>query len=250
MSRYSKLLAKIIAESGLTIKEIAQKCNEIGNGIDVTRLSKLQNGRLDAPSEKVSRDIAKVCNANDRELVLEGYLEKAPKEVIEAFLSIRYMTTISALSVLENTFDNNVLTYIQEELEKEPLAQFIISLIDKKATDVILDNEKIEFNVEKDKFNMILNNPSSLKVKDNSMYPIIPKDAEISLKIQNKYDNGDILAIKVNNKEDFIVRYVLFKNDSIVLTSLNNKDFEKLEYRKNEVTILGKIIKVTTDIQV
>jgi len=54
MSRYSKVLTRIIAESGLTAKEVAEKCNEIGNGIDTTRLSKLQNGRLAAPSEKVS----------------------------------------------------------------------------------------------------------------------------------------------------------------------------------------------------
>jgi len=250
MSRYSKVLTRIIAESGLTAKEVAEKCNEIGNGIDTTRLSKLQNGRLPAPSEKVSRDIAKVCHSDDKELVIEGYLEKAPKEIIEALNSIKYMATISALNVFENGFDPKVITYLKEELEKEPLAQFIISLIDNKSTNINIDNQKIEFVAEEDNFNMILNNPSSLKVKDNSMYPTIPKNAEITLKIQEKYNDGDIVAIKVNNKEDFIVRYALFKNDTILLTSLNPKEFETLEYKRKEITILGKVIKVITDIQI
>lgn len=250
MSRYSKVLTKIIAESGLTAKEVAEKCNEIGNGIDTTRLSKLQNGKLPAPSEKVSRDIAKVCNTDGRELVIEGYLEKAPEEITQALMSLKYMTTVSALSVFENTIDKKALEYLQEELEKEPLAQFIISLIDNKATDINIYNKSIEFSVDKDNFNMILNNPSSLKVKDNSMYPTIPLNAEITLKMQDKYNDGDILAIKINNKEDFIVRYALFKNDTILLTSLNPKQFETLEYKRKELTILGKVIKVITDIQI
>lgn len=250
MSRYSKLLTKIIAESGLTAKEVVEKCNALGNGIDTTRLSKLQNGKLPAPSEKVSRDIAKVCNTDDRELVIEGYLEKAPEEITQALMSIKYMSTVSALNVFDNAFDKKILEYLQEELEKEPLAQFIISLIDNKATDINIDNKSIEFSVDRDNFNMILNNPSSLKVKDNSMYPTIPLNAEITIKMQDKYNDGDILAIKINNKEDFIVRYVLFKNDTILLTSLNPKEFETLEYKRKEITILGKVIKVITDIQI
>ena len=250
MSRYSKLLTKIIAESGLTAKEVVEKCNALGNGIDTTRLSKLQNGKLPAPSEKVSRDIAKVCNTDDRELVIEGYLEKAPEEITQALMSIKYMSTVSALNVFDNAFDKKILEYLQEELEKEPLAQFIISLIDNKATDINIDNKSIEFSVDRDNFNMILNNPSSLKVKDNSMYPTIPLNAEITIKMQDKYNDGDILAIKINNKEHFIARYVLFKNDTILLTSLNPKEFETLEYKRKEITILGKVIKVITDIQI
>lgn len=250
MTRYSILLNNIIVESGLTAKEVVEKCNKLGNGIDTTRLSKLQNGKLPAPSEKVSRDIAKVCNADDRLLVLEGYLEKAPKEIIEAFASIKYMTTVSALQTFENTFDEKILDQLEKEMEKQPLSEFIVSLIDNKAADITIDNEKIEINIEEDNFNFVLNNPCALKVKDNSMYPTIPENAEITLKIQEQYSDGDIIAIKVKNHEDFIVRYALFKDTSIVLTSLNPRDFEKLEYKTKDITILGKVIKVTTDIQV
>ncbi len=249
MTKYSILLNNIIAGSGLTAKEIVEKCNELGNGIDTTRLSKLQNSKLPAPSEKVSRDIAKVCNVDDRQLVLEGYLEKAPNEIVEAFLSIKYMTTLSALQTFENTFDKKILEDLEREMEKQPLSEFIISLIDNKATDITIDDEKIEINIEEDNFNFILNNPTSLKVKDNAMYPTIPENAKITLKIQENYSDGDILAINVKNKNDFIVRYALFKNDSILLTSLNPKDFEKLEYKTKDITILGKVIQVTTDIQ-
>lgn len=253
MSRYSILLAKIIAESGLTAKEVVEKCNEMDNGIDVTRLSKLQSGKLPAPSEKVSRDIAKVCNVDDRELVIEGYIEKAPKEIIDAFFSIKYMTSMAALQAFGIPLNKKNIKEIKEELEKEPLAEYIVSLIDNKEADITIDDNDIKFeaneNNGKTNLNVILNNPSALKVKDNSMYPTIPENSRITLKIQEKYKDGDILAIKLKDKEDFIVRYVLFKENSIVLTSLNPKDFETLEYKTKDIIILGKVISVTTNIQ-
>ena len=107
MSRYSKLLTRIIAESGFTSKQIVEKCNEMGNGIDTTRLSKLQNGKLPAPSPKVSRDIAKICNADERLLVIEGYLEKAPKEIIDIFMSIKFTTTMATLKVFTNKINKS-----------------------------------------------------------------------------------------------------------------------------------------------
>jgi hypothetical protein len=240
----------MINQSGLTAKEVVEKCNELGNGIDTTRLSKLQNGKLSAPSEKVSRDIAKVCNEDDRLLVLEGYLEKAPKEIVQAFISIKYMTTIAALHNFENTFDQRILVQLKEQMEKQPLSEFIVSLIDNGSADITINKEKIEFNIEKENLNFVLHNPSFLKVTDNAMYPTIPKNAEITLRIQEQYNDGDILAIKVKGDENFIVRYAFFKDSSIILTSLNPKDFQKLEYKTKEITILGKVIKVTTDIQI
>lgn len=245
MSRYSKLLAKIIAESGYTSKEIVEKCNAIGNGIDTTRLSKLQGGKLSAPSEKVSRDIARVCNADERLLVLEGYLEKAPKEIIDTFILLRSNTLIAGLQIFENIVTEEQINSLKSELEKEPLSNYIVEILDSK-------NDKIEvskegFNIKTDNFTFKLEEPTALPISDNSMFPIIPKNSKISLKIEGKYNNGDILALKINQQEDIIVRYVLFNNKNIILTALN-KEFEQLTYKIDEVKILGKVTKVITDI--
>lgn len=245
MSRYSMLLNTIIAESGLTAKEIVEKCNELGNGIETTRLSKLQNAKLPAPSEKVSRDIAKVCNVDDRKLVIEGYLEKAPKEIIEAFKILKINSEITALRIFENNVNPEQLELIKKELEKQPLSDCVIQILDSKDNTISLSTEL--FDVKEKDFTFRIEEPIALPIMDNSMFPLIPQNSKISLKLQEKYENGDILALKIKKQENVIARYVLFNGNNMILTSLN-KDFETLTYNTKDVTILGKVSKVTNDI--
>lgn len=245
MSRYSMLLNTIIAESGLTAKEIVEKCNELGNGIETTRLSKLQNAKLPAPSEKVSRDIAKVCNVDDRKLVIEGYLEKAPKEIIEAFKILKINSEITALRIFENNVNPEQLELIKRELEKQPLSDCVIQILDSKDNAISLSTEL--FDVKEKDFTFRIEEPIALPIMDNSMFPLIPQNSKISLKLQEKYENGDILALKIKKQENVIARYVLFNGNNMILTSLN-KDFETLTYNTKDVTILGKVSKVTNDI--
>lgn len=250
MSRYSKLLTKIIAESGYTAKEVVEKCNELGNGIDNTRLSKLQNGKLSAPSSKVSRDLARVCGVDERLLVLEGYLEKAPKEIIDAFMSLKSSIMASALNIFKENFSQDSQKYferVKEELEQEPLADFIISLIDDGVENISINENGIDIQeVEKD-IKVTLSQPTTLPVKDNAMFPIIPESSKVYLKIQENYNNGDILAIKTPESENIIIREVVFNNDEVILIPLK-KDFKTLTYDKKDVTFLGKVTEVLTSI--
>lgn len=245
MSRYSNLLATIIAESGLTAKEIVEKCNEMGNGIDATRLSKLQSGKLPAPSEKVSRDIAKVCNVDERKLVIEGYIEKAPQEIIDAFTILKNNTAISILKLLGTHATAEQIENIKKELDKEPLSDYVVELLDSENDQISVNPEG--FDVKSKDFRFRIEEPLALPVKDNAMFPLIVEKSKVSLKLEKEYHNGDILAIRVKDNEDVIFRYVLFNNDNIILTPLN-KEFETLTYKLNEVKILGKVIKEITSI--
>lgn len=245
MSRYSKLLTRIIAESGFTSKQIVEKCNEMGNGIDTTRLSKLQNGKLPAPSPKVSRDIAKICNADERLLVLEGYLEKAPKEIIDVFLSMQSMTTNAGLQLFTNIVSNEDLNKIKNELNNEPLSDYLVYILD-NANNIKMSNNLFEINAKQDNVTISFTEPLSIKVKDNAMFPKIPEGANINLKIQNEYSKGDILAIKIKN-EDIIVRYAFINNNEITLAPLNSQ-YETITYNLKDVVILGKVIKTINDI--
>lgn len=245
MSRYSKMLSKIIAESGFTSKQIVEKCNEIGNGIDTTRLSKLQNGKLPAPSPKVSRDIAKICNADERLLVLEGYLEKAPQEIIDVLMSIKFATTMTTLKVFTNKVSKEDLNKIKEELNKEPLADFLVLLLDNEKN-MEINEDMLEFKAKQDNVTISFTEPLSIKIKDNAMFPKIPEGANINLQIQNEYNKGDILAIKIKN-EEIIVRYAFINNDEITLAPLNSQ-YETITYNLKDVVILGKVIKTINDI--
>lgn len=250
MSRYSKLLTKIIAESGYTAKEVIEKCNEIGNGIDTTRLSKLQSGKLSAPSSRVSRDLARVCNADERLLVLEGYLEKAPQEIIDAFLSIKSSMVASALNIFKKNFSKDNQKYfndVKKELEKEPLAEFIVTLIDGGVENISITENGIDMQTMKNDVKVTLSQPTTLPVKDNAMFPIIPEGSKVYLEMQEKYNNGDILAVKTKDNENIIIREILYSKNCIILVPLK-KEYEVLTYNKNDVTLIGKVTDVLTSI--
>lgn len=245
MSRYSLLLATMIAESGLTSKEIVAKCNEMGNGIDTTRLSKLQSGKLSAPSEKVSRDIARACNADERKLVIEGYLEKAPKEIVDTFETLKFNTALATLKLFKNNVTEEQIKSIKKALDKEPLADYIIDVLNSKNNAINLTTERFDINSKEFTFKM--EEPMAIPVKDNAMFPLIAENSKINLKIEEKYNNGDIVAIKVKKEKDIIVRSIVFNKDNVILTTLN-KEFETTEYKKNDIVILGKVANIITSI--
>ena len=78
------------------------------------------------------------------------------------------------------------------------------------------------------------------------MFPKIPEGAKITLQIEDKYKNGDVLAIKIKN-EDIIVRYAFINNEEITLAPLNSQ-YETITYNLKDVVILGKVIKTINDI--
>lgn len=245
MSRYSKLLNKIIAESGYTSKEIVKKCNDMGNDIDTTRLSKLINGRVPAPSEKVSRDISRACNADERKLVIEGYLEKAPNEIREVFSILKETSFEIGLKIFQNHITKEQIEIIKEEISKQPLSDIIIEILDGKNNSLNITTTGLDFTSKS--INLNLSEPIMLEVNDDSMYPIIKNGSRVALKIEEKYNNGDILAIKIKNKEEILFRYAFFNQNDIILISLK-QGFQPLTYSMYDIIILGRVARIVSDI--
>ena len=75
---YRHLLSHYIKHSGLSLRQIAQRCRERNHSIDPSYISKLQSGHLPPPSAEVSKMLAEVLGANAEELIYIGYIEKAP----------------------------------------------------------------------------------------------------------------------------------------------------------------------------
>jgi hypothetical protein len=248
---YSKLLMKVVAESGKTSKEIIDECNKRGRNIDKAYMSKLLNDKVPPPSEEISRMIADICEFDEKKLVLEGYIDKAPKEIYEAFVSIKLLTTAAALDIFLNPKNEQTLEELEREMNKEPVADFIIDLIKTLSNNINLKENGFDIKLEQkdsqDNLVLSLREPIGLPIKDNAMFPIIPLNSKISLQLQKEYNNGDILAIKVKEQEDFIVRYALFNGNEIILTALN-REFKPLTYKKEDIIIFGKVVRVITDI--
>ena len=148
---YYKMLNEIVAKTSYSQEEIANKCTELGVPMSKSYMNKLLNNKLSAPKEEISRAIAKVCNADERLLVMEGYIDKAPKEVSEAFNSLRNMQTLVVLNTLENRMDNKTFEEFRELFEKEPLAKFIIDLIENGNNAVDIKQMGMEIKAENEK---------------------------------------------------------------------------------------------------
>lgn len=248
---YYKLLRNAIANTTYTQKQIIDKCKELGltKGLDKTYLSKLLNNKISPPSEEVSRTLSKVCNIDERLLVIEGYLDKAPKEIKEAFLSLKFMTMISTLNMLENHIDNKTQKEVKHEFENEPLADFIIELIDNGNTYVDIKGKGYELKSEEDNLIFNLTQPIGLKITDNAMEPIIKENDEVTIEIKDKnnYTDGDILVVKFSKEENITARQAIFLGNDVKLVPLNNKYKSSLVH-KNDIEILGKVKKVITEI--
>ena len=236
---YYKLLRNIVVESGLSSTEIIKECREKGRKIDKAYFSRLLNGKCPPPSEELSRLLANICNADERALVLEGYIDKAPKEIKECLEKLEKATLMTTLKVFNDKININDLENIMNEL---PTSSFIIQILD---TD--LNNNSNIFELSNNDTKITVTEPISLEIKDNSMSPLIPEHSRINLKI-DKYKNGDILAIKTKDFESFIVRYVLFSGSSIILISLN-KEYKPMTYKIQDIEILGKVSQIINTIQ-
>ena len=255
---YSMLLRKIVADSGYSSKYIVEECEKRNYKIDKSYFSKLLNDKVPPPTEELSRIISDICNVDERQLVLEGYMDKAPKEIKEAFSSIKMITMYSTLRLFQSGIDENVFEKVEEELKKMPISDFIIQLIDNKDLcmqmgDLMFpddddDDDIIDTNIKDDDITININQPVGFKMPDNSMFPIIQENAQIMLKFQPKYDDGDIIALKIQDEEDFTVRCAIFQEDKIILKAFNSKEPIK-SYEYDKISILGKVNKVITEIQ-
>lgn len=134
---YTELFNQIINESGMSIKEIAEKCNEAGEKITPNYISVLKKIEGKYASEKVSTTIAKICHAKyENILTVQAYIDKAPKPIMDFFNYAKKTTEAEAILFLEQNKDNmNEYEYkkmIQEKTEKlrnQTLAEFICEII-------------------------------------------------------------------------------------------------------------------------
>lgn len=118
---YNKFLAFYVKKSGLTLREIANCCKIRGGKIDPSYISKLQNGRLPPPSEKVSRILAIVLNCDPNLLIYLGYIAKAPSIICERLHSNDAYLLASRIGKLSPEYKEIIISELRrlERLEMD-----------------------------------------------------------------------------------------------------------------------------------
>lgn len=178
---YNKLLNQLIDNSGMTLKEIAQTCKEMGESISANYLSVLKTVEDKTASDKVSLAIAKACNAKyDNILVVQAYIDKAPQPIMDFFNYAKNTTHAEALLFIENE-KGNMTEYEykkyrqtkEQEFENQSLAEFICETI----SDMSLPTKE-GFKQQMELLNSTLANyPSS-----DNLYAVIPIDKDKSVR--------------------------------------------------------------------
>lgn len=237
--KYAELLDRLIQESGLTAKEISDKCKEQGVDITPSYISLLRNkDKNRIPSNDVSTALAKALGINADYLVLEGYMDSAP-EILQSTLKRMYNSIVtlgfiaSQLPVSQEQID--------EYVEKQPIAEIIISLNDNMAS--ILSCNSISDVMSS--LEPIQSTHPLLAASDDAMSPIINKGDKINIDGMNTIANGDMVAISIAGDVQSVLCRKLQKRSDEILLLAYNREYETMAYDTDTIQILGTITSVT-----
>lgn len=245
---YSDILRDGIYKKGLTQGKVSEECKKLNAPISRGQLNKIVSGKANPPEEKVTRALAKICDLDERKLVFEGYLEKAPKELKDFFNKLQDFLLDFSLDFLENDLKEELLKnncaeskeLLKEEYKKSTLTNLIIDILDMddsiKNYDNIFGTEIVNKDIQ-----LIQKEKPYITMEDDSMENMIPKGSKMRLKILNKYKNGDIVLVQKGNER--IIR-ILFNIGKDICLHAMNRNYPSLYLKPEDYKIIAKITSI------
>lgn len=261
---YTKLLNELIDSSGLTIKEIAERCTAQGVKVTPAYISTLRNDTNNrTPSDEMSKALARACNAKYEDLlVIEAYLETAPKEILGTLEFIRQGALATSMGLLDNKITTQQKKQAEELIRQLPLSEFVIELSSDLIKQSISKGQgtmslKVTNEFEDMRITQQLKQAIGLTVNDNGMSPKIKKSDKVNFEAKNykDYSTGDILLFaekdsEKSKKKGLIVRQAIFdKNNKNITMVAINTDYMTKSYSKDDILIMGKVTQVITEIK-
>lgn len=249
---YSKLLKDIIAQTNYTQEELAIQCTNLGIKTRREDINNLLKNRK-KPNEKISRAISKICGVDERLLVLEGYLENAPKELLEVLTILKTLTNTLTLSTSSNMkiVTREQLKEIETIIKNQSLSSFLINILDLNPKALEFINNGLAFKETLAGKNYSFSLPIGLQVNDNGMSPLIAEGDKILIDFKSFYDTGDIVAytLKTEKKEEktLHIRTLSRINSTFVMSPLNS-NYTKEIYNDEDIIILGKVRNIIKEI--
>ncbi len=229
------MLIDMIEKSGLTLQEIANRCEaEYGVKINRSYISKLQTRKQAPASDEVNVALAKVCGGDVEKFRYEGYIEKAPDFIKD------YIQDVSG--TLKEMTIFTLKSYFPEDLLEKSLFQ-----IDNRSAQDILELSKKYLNDAKKGFPS-LSKPELMlslmgfEMKDDSMEPVIPKGSIVNIDYRKEINNGDIVLVSLvdHNEENYLIRRVVNLGDRIMLIS-EKSHYKAQEIQKHEIKHIWKV---------
>jgi transcriptional regulator with XRE-family HTH domain len=246
---YSETLSKMIKESGLSLREISELCKEGGQKVDPSYISKLQTGNQDPASEDVNRALALACDQDPEVLLYEAFMHKAPKILKDFHNQLFDFFRYTASSIIDHIplLGTKRSDYFKQQLmslndfdlikfiQKEDLKALIPTSPKKKKllsiTETVSPGKKLYYDFLPQ---------LDLVMIDDSMEPIIPKNAKLQIeKIESEISSGDIVGVLLSDKTHYIRRYVPIDNKVAFIAE--NRKYETMTLNVDEFEITGRI---------
>lgn len=272
---YRKILSKIVQNSGMTLKEISEKCMEFGVKINPSYISKLQSESQAPASDEINIALSKVCGLDPDILIFEAYKEKAP-QVVKNFLELvlyemRKAEDIISRDIISNmelndedkrsyseerTFSSD-LFLIKKYLENPNFFQMMYSVIG------LIHNKHIVDPEESSKINLLLEifdkkgyddkkiDEQLMPIRnrhiitDDSMEPRIPKGSLVHYVSPEYISHGDIVICASDNGT--VIRRYLELGEIVLLVS-DNLSYRPIKFDPHDYSLLGKVDKITVNI--
>ncbi|WP_416825506.1 S24 family peptidase [Ectobacillus polymachus] len=231
---YYQRLNKMIEDSKLTLKEIADRCEEFGVKINPSYISKLRSNKQPPASDEVNKAIAMACDFKEfiDDFLFESYMEKAPEEIKTFFNEIISLSRTILYKLGKQKIPEEMFLTAKKQAE---------SLSDRAALQSAMQELKALFATDRDMgIDAEATELNPIKMIDNSMQPGIPEGAVLELDTTESIKNGDIVVVTEDNQNDYLVRRYFEVDEKIILLGDYPSPFI-IEFRCDQINIIGKV---------
>jgi len=244
----------MIKKSRLSLRDIALRCSAQGAPISHSYISQLSSGKLPPASEEVTRAICTACSSPSDDLILEGYIEKAPA-VVRDYFEVCSKTAMKLTGLLDKLGLKAASFVDRDRMTRLSALNYAvyagIELSNKKAPDT--DGAQEFYNLgTKEVFSYLYSNELYF-MPDTSMEPLIPRSALLEIKSFRKFpeqtdsralepENRDIILFAYSGEPRYQVRRYQ-KSGSLILLVPENNQYDIIQVESpNKLYIAGKVV--------
>lgn len=247
---YHELLAKMISQSGLTLRQISLVCKDNGVKIDPSYISKLQSGNYSPASEEVNIAIAKACSEKPEDLLYAAYIEKAPPMIQEFISQLLDFFRSTAISLTDHV-PRRTAQMIEDQFINLSDQDLVQRLLSQREILTFLSRLVANNNADPDEFqetylDEISKNLLGITMPDASMEPLIPQGARIHLR-NEPCSSGNIYAVTAPDGR-LLVRKCVFQDGKAILIA-EHKTIPPETYPVSDLDFSGRIVSMTISLE-